>query len=313
MKIESIKNFFFIFLNILVGFVFILSSFSKALSFETFEFNIVDSSFLSWEVAPFIARLLVGFEFFLGFLFILNIDFFKIRNKLTYIILILFSAFLVFQIMNGNKEDCGCFGTWIVMTPFQALIKNLVLIYLIFIARNIKWNFNIKASVYKSISILVLIICLVTPFVSQPIELNYSRSYLTRPNEHFTLPLDTLYNNYKVRKPNSNLKKGKHILAFLSLKCPHCIMAAKKIGIFKRKNPDLPFFMILNGKSNNLTEFVNKTNTHGINYTFLKGKDFIYLAGLELPVIYLIDNSKVEIELNYKQLNQNQVSNWLKK
>lgn len=70
--------------------------------------------------------------------------------------------------------------------------------------------------------------------------------------------------------------------------------------------------MVLNGKSSRLTEFVNKTNTHGINYTFLKGKDFIYLAGLELPVIYLIDNSKVEIELNYKQLNQNQVSNWLK-
>jgi hypothetical protein len=43
----------------------------------------------------------------------------------------------------------------------------------------------------------------------------------------------------------------------------------------------------------------------------LLGRNFIYLAGTHLPVIYLINNSIVEHDLNYVDLDQKEIEKWL--
>ncbi|MBK7667817.1 MAG: hypothetical protein IPJ32_11045 [Sphingobacteriaceae bacterium] len=43
----------------------------------------------------------------------------------------------------------------------------------------------------------------------------------------------------------------------------------------------------------------------------LRARPFVYLAGTSLPTLYLVNNSKVEHWVNYMELDQTQIENWL--
>ena len=59
--------------------------------------------------------------------------------------------------------------------------------------------------------------------------------------------------------------------------------------------------------------FFNETEAYNIDYCILNGRNFVYLAGLKLPVIYLVKNSVVENWVDYMQLDQTEVESWLQK
>ena len=81
----------------------------------------------------------------------------------------------------------------------------------------------------------------------------------------------------------------------------------------KEKNPDLPIYFVLNGDVKNLKPFYQDTKSQNIDYTMLNGRSFVYLAGLNMPAIFLVNNSTVENWITYFDLDQSKVENWLKK
>lgn len=315
------KKILFSILCALLGFVFILSGFTKggfpfltqfSSPIEPFEFTFVDLGIGNWQAAPFIARLLIGFEFFVGLLLLFNIKLKKIAYRLGAFILILFSTYLILLMaFSGNKGNCGCFGTVFTMTPFWALMKNLGMLLLFAFLYKFHEGWNNKFATVLFWICLVASISL--PFIWNPVELDYSEAYLNKPEENFDIPLDTLYNNAKLNVPPKTLSQGKHVIAFMSLTCPHCRIAAKKIRIMHELNPSISFYFVLNGDDEKLKPFFEDTHTENIPYCMLLGKPFVYLAGTSMPAIYLINNSKVEHDLNYIDLDQKQVEEWMKK
>ena len=296
-----------------MGGVFVFSAYSKLYPIEPFEYTFVDLGIGNWQIAPFIARLLIALEFLIGVLLILNLRLKRFTYKLSVLTLLIFCVYLLLQIIiSGNKGNCGCFGTIIEMTPLQALLKNIIML-LVFAGLyklHQGWNYG-KYSKY--IVIVLVLVCIALPFILNPIRLNYSESYLNKPETNYKLELDTLYNNALLSSAPKQLSKGKHIISFMSLTCPHCRIAAKKIHIIKERNPEIPVYFVLNGKEENLAAFFKDTHTQNIPYCMLKGNHFIYLAGLSLPSIYLVHNSWVENQLDYMILDQQEVEKWLAK
>ena len=296
-----------------MGGVFVFSAYSKLYPIEPFEYTFVDLGIGNWQIAPFIARLLIALEFLIGVLLILNLRLKRFTYKLSVLTLLIFCVYLLLQIIiSGNKGNCGCFGTIIEMTPLQALLKNIIML-LVFAGLyklHQGWNYG-KYSKY--IVIVLVLVCIALPFILNPIRLNYSESYLNKPETNYKLELDTLYNNALLSSAPKQLSKGKHIISFMSLTCPHCRIAAKKIHIIKERNPEIPVYFVLNGKEENLAAFFKDTHTQNIPYCMLKGNHFIYLAGLSLPSIYLVHNSLVENQLDYMILDQQEVEKWLAK
>jgi hypothetical protein len=43
----------------------------------------------------------------------------------------------------------------------------------------------------------------------------------------------------------------------------------------------------------------------------LLGRNFIYLAGMDMPTIYLVNNSTVEHWVNYIDLDQQEIEKWV--
>jgi hypothetical protein len=297
----------------LMGCVFIFSAYTKLFPIEPFEYTFVDLGIGNWQMAPFIARFLIGFEFLIGILLVLNIRLKKLTYKLGMITLLVFCIYLLLQILiSGNKGNCGCFGSTIEMTPLQALLKNIIMLAVFAGLYKLHEGFSFGKFSKYIIGVLFLT-TMALPFILNPVKLDYSETYLREPGTDFKLELDTLYNNALVNTPPKELVKGKYVIAFLSLTCQHCRVAAKKIHIMHQRNPAIPFYFVLNGKPENLDAFYTDTQTQDIPYCMLKGSHFIYLAGVNLPTIYLINNSMVETRVNYMILDQQEIEKWLDK
>jgi uncharacterized membrane protein YphA (DoxX/SURF4 family) len=312
MKSTYIKIGFFIVCSLL-GAVFLYSGYTKLYPIEPFELTFVDLGIGGWRLAPFIARFMIGLEFMIGLLLILGLFIKKFTAKLTIASLVFFSLYLVFVIIKtGNNGNCGCFGTALVMTPFQALVKNAVMLVLSVVILKYYDGFNF-GKLSKWLFGAIFITSFGMPHILNYVDIDYSSAYLTKKEDHFKLELDSLYSQAKMHTPPKTLSEGKHIISFMSLTCPHCRIAAKKLKLIKEKNPAISIYLVLNGDYKKIQPFFEDTEAYNLDYCILNGKNFIYLAGVNMPMIYMVNNSVVENSVDYMRLDQTEVEKWLKK
>ena len=308
------KKIIAVFFTILLGIVFVFSGYTKLYPIEPFEYTFVDLGFINWQEAPLVARLMIALEFLIGLLLIFQFNLKIFTYKIAIGVLVFFCIYLsLLMSLVGNKGNCGCFGTYFYMTPMQALIKNLIMLTILFLLYRTHqgWSFNKKMNAGFTIFISLGVISI--PFILNPIELDYSAAYLNKPESNYKLELDSLYKDATLTVPPKTLSTGKHVIAFMSLTCPHCRIASKKMRIMHERNPAIPFYFVLNGDDENLSYFFEDTGTMDIPHCKLNGKSFVYLAGTTMPYIALINNSMVEFEVNYFDLNQDEIEKWLKK
>lgn len=312
MKPLLIKITFF-FICSLMGLLFIFSGYTKLYPIEPFEFTFIDLGVGGWRTVPFIARFMIGLEFLIGFLLIFGIYIKKFTAKFTIATLLFFSVYLIFiMIKSGNNGNCGCFGNTLVMTPLQALIKNGVMLLISLAILKYYEGINYQ-KLNKWLFGTLTIFALALPHILNYVDLNYTEAYLSKKEDAFKLELDSVYKYAKIHTPPASLSKGKHIIAFMSMSCPHCRIAAKKLRLIKEKNPAISIYLVLNGEYTKIQPFFEDTKARNIDYCILNGKPFIYLAGVEMPAIYMVNNSVVENWINYMQLDQSEIENWLAK
>ena len=306
---KMLKRIIAITLSIIVGSIFIYSGYTKLFPvIETFEFTFVELGIANWYTAPFIARLFLGLEFFVGCLLILNYQLKKITIPITIILLSFFTIYLIIQIfVSGNNGNCGCFGEHLKMTPLQAIIKNAIMFGLLFIVYFIYEGWKIK---YNSLLLsFVGVTLILTPFIINPIDYNYTSNNLDE-KVNYPLALNLLFqpeDSSKVEIPKVDIRKGNHVVAFLSLKCPHCKIAAKKFRLIKKNNPQISIYFILNGQKSDYSNFIEETKADNIPYSFCLGKTFVKLASFRLPRIYYLNNGIVLRKVDYLELNQYEI------
>jgi hypothetical protein len=197
------------------------------------------------------------------------------------------------------------------MTPSQAIVKNCVLIAVCFFMKKYLSGYD-YGRFGKWLFIGICVTGLGLPFILNTVDLDFSYAYINRPANNFKLELDSLYKDAKMNTPPKDLTKGRKIIAFLSAECPHCRIAGKKIALLKRDNPELPFYIVINGTPDEIHDFFNETHANTIPFCQLNGRNFIYLAGTHLPMIYLVRNSVVENNINYFQINADELHKWVR-
>lgn len=314
MKLAFFKKILAILISVCLGLIFIYSGWTKLDPvIETFEFTFVDIGVGNWYTAPVIARLLIGLEFFIGILLIMNYNLKKFTLPFTIALLTFFIIYLIVQIaVNGNNGNCGCFGEHLKMTPLQAIIKNVLMIGAAVIVYFLYEGWKLKQNSMLLNFMAVSAMCV--PFLFNPVDFSYTSNNMDE-KINYPLELNLLYqpeDTSKVEVPKVELRNGKHVIAFLSLSCPHCRIAAKKFRLIKKNNPQLPVYFILNGDKNKLQPFLEDTKADNIPYSFCLGKTFVQLASAQLPRIYYLDNGEVVKKVDYFELNQYKIEDWIK-
>ena len=170
--------------------------------------------------APFLSRLIIGFEFFIAFAILQSHYIKKLVIPSTILLLTVFCIDLSIDIFGGVDENCGCFGQLIPMTPTEAFIKNIfTILILIFIYRNVNdrenSSFLLLFNGYLMISVLM--------FALLPIATNSSNKQVSTFSEY----VDSEF----------NINDGKKILCFFDAGCDHCMDAAKSLTKISKELP----------------------------------------------------------------------------
>lgn len=301
-----------IILNILLGLLFIFSGFTKILVIEPFEYKLVEAGF-PWQASLLAARLIIGLEWALGLLLLTQNIFRKKTYFATLGLLLLFTLQLLYAwLIKGDTSNCECFGELLPFSPLQGILKNLVLMLLTALAA---WFWKPFRFRFRKAGLILLVLALLSaftlPFVLNPMNYETS-SHFYEKGERYALGTDTLYHSESIAPPEVDLRRGKHIVAFMSLTCPHCRVAAKKIRLMKEQNPQLPFFVILNGRPALQETFFNDTRMTNVPYVLYNERaSFARMAGPSLPAIYWLQNDTVVNESTHLDLNREQIEAWL--
>lgn len=305
----KILRFFPPLLRILIGVIFLLSGILKLFPIEPFELNFIDLGIANWYTAPIIARLIISAEFFLGLMLIFGISLRNFTWNTTLLTLIFFTVYLFVQLVReGNDVNCGCFGTYLHMTPWESIIKNGMLITGLLFLRYVHPNAHRRS--FRWLSLVCLMLAVVIPFILNPIDLMAAE---LRQPEKVNFPLDSSVINGDVLPSGtiSQLDSGKHIVAFLSMTCVHCKSAALKLHIMKKRHPEIPCSMILNGKEKNLQHFLSETKSANVPHMLLLGKPFARVTGGKVPTIFWVENGIVTRKSQYISLEEEEILRWL--
>ncbi len=291
--------------------VFFYSGYSKIYSdsaFDGFQWTFFDIGISNAIFAGIIARVMIGFEFLLGLFLLFHIFLKKFTYPAVIAVLLVFIIYLLIVILKqGNTGNCSCFGDKLAMKPLAAIWKNVAMI-----AATILLWFIYPIRPYKFQEYICLVLGLVAfsaPFVYNPVYTGTEPQKFSK-----TVNFDLLYKYDPA--PSVELRKGKHIIAFMSLTCPHCKKAAYLLQIIHREHPDISIFMVLDGPEAYRKKFFDETHAEHIPYLIYRHiTEFEQMAGNSVPSIYWVNNGVIEYKsvYAYYQLDPDYMEKWLKK
>lgn len=306
-----IKRIFGFIILLALSAVFFYSAYSKIYSdnaFDNFQWSFLDLGIDSVLISGIIARLMIGFEFLLGLFLLFHIFLRRFTYPAIIAVLSLFIVYLLIVIVKqGNVGNCGCFGDKLAMKPLTAIWKNVAMIAATLLLMLI---YPVKPYKYQEyLSLIVAAIAFTTPFLLNNI-------YTGTEPEPYSKPIDlSLLYKYSPA-PSVELRTGKHIIAFMSLTCPHCKKAAYLLQIIHHEHPDFPIFMVLDGSDHFRKQFFDETHSEQVPHLFYQHtKEFSELAGPGVPSIYWVNNGVIEYKsvYAYYQLDPKFMEQWLKK
>lgn len=278
---------------------FLFSAWTKLIAIEPFEWAFQDMGIRSNTAVAILARVFAGLEVLIGLLLLAHVYLRRLTYPLVLIFLTIMTGYLLYLLaIQGNTGNCGCFGDTLHMKPLEAILKNIGMAGVTFL---LMFIYNVQP--YKGqqwLSLTAAMVGIMLPFVWQPL------SQRTEP-----VDLNPLYTTAGEQHPAVELRTGRHIIAFMSLTCPHCRKAAKELVKINKDYPGLPLFMVLNGLPGDEADFFNETRSAAIPHIRFTGvDDFVQMAGKYVPAIYWVNNSIKERKVSYMALSGAAMKRW---
>ena len=222
-------------IKILVSFLFLFSAFAKLYPTPIYgitkvfeEGQLIPMGF-GENLVPYISRFIIALEIFIAITILQKNYIRTIIIPLSIFLLSVFSIHLVYQIILGSSENCGCFGELIPMTPGEALLKNLITIFVLIILYK-----RIKISIKKDINLLLIqaLVVLLLIFAFIPVYVgpssNNSNSFVSY-----------------VSSENFRLSQEDKILCLFDAGCEHCQETAKQIDSISNLAENFPQVYII--------------------------------------------------------------------
>lgn len=299
----------------IIGFVLLLvlaasfffSGISKLYDPDSFAVYIMDAGLANRAVAAMLANLFIGLELMLGVWLIFHFRLQSVTLPAVLVLLLLFSGYLVLLIIRyGDSGNCGCFGDLYAMKPSAGILKNLVLAGVAVLV--LCWYPVHTGRRIRRLALLLALLAGLLPFILfQPADYSAMPAVINRP-----VNLDVLYRPGTVQ-PGKDLRQGKHVIAFLSTECRHCIRTASLLQTIYRQHPEIPVFFVINTGSDRATaHFFSETRAGHVPSVLLTDIGVLAaMAGDAVPVVYWIRDGVAERESSYFRLDPEHMKAWL--
>lgn len=283
--------------RIVVGVMFIFSAFSKLVGIGQFEITMIQQSVVDdRSIAAYLARIVIIVELALGLCYFQRHYIRRIVLPATTLILVGFTVYLSYlAIFTDYEDNCGCFGDLIQMSPLEAIIKNLVvLVVVFFLFAKIKpdpvggWLLPLGLSLGTTLAI----------FIAYPVDIvdqnDVAQVPVSGPNQSAdnSKHIPAAESRFAIFD-NAEFKvtEGQCIVAFLSLECDHCRDTARELGALP-KSDSTPIYFIFFGEEEAVPEFFSDTMSQ-FPYILASPDDFFDLIGNAPPRVYLLSQGAI--------------------
>lgn len=281
-----------VYLIFLCGIVFIVSSFLKILDFQSFAFQVSSYGVIRQvDIVRWTALGIVGLEMALGVSLFLQLGLKRVILPLTMLLLLVFTGLIAYGWKYQGLQDCGCFGTYIKMSPLASIYKNLFLLIILGYSYHklLKTpNTDEKSLIPLSLPFKIILVILFTfaglSYIgfSQPHTFSIQTDKKDRPFAEFQVidqgrPMD--------------LGTGIYFVAMLSTTCPHCAKSVADLNELAKMEDFPKVIGLCMGDETTLMDFRNKT--HPLFPTALIDKlKFMQFINKKPPRFMLVQDGK---------------------
>jgi len=288
-------------IRILLSVVFIFSGISKLLSVDNFELYIFSQHLFGFDVSGIIARVIISAEISIGLLLLFNF-YFNIISKLTLYILLFFSLFLAYKLIVSANENCNCFGDIIVFNAGESLLKNFILILMILFIRK---KPLLQKPLPQWLFVFILGVSFSTPFIYSPPDIIYRKLY---PNSH---PFNA--EHIQLSDTTLSVDEGKKVVAFFSMGCKYCLLAAHKISIIADNTQTHEnIYYVFFGEEKNMEGFWEKSQSKHFPYAIIPFEEVYEITGGYMPSVFFLENGYIKQRTGYRDLTENNFTDFFK-
>jgi len=297
-------------LRIIIGLVFVASAILKYISVDIFDLYIFEHNLFSAPVTETLTRVLIAAELALGILLIVNIH----ARLVYYSILFFLAGFTLYLLLlplffDVDMTNCHCFGSAIVLSRWESISKNLILLFLLIFV-------SPKFSIYKKWHTWAMIALGVVAFavimvINTP---NYLYTIIYKDNIPVNIPVyeSALLNSGK----ESAFTNGKQIICLYSTKCIYCKRTALKLHLILKNNQlpeDQVKAIFWSGTPDSVIQnFFSEQKIPELEYTTFRVDSFLNITSGSMPVLLFSDHGTIVQKANYISLNEKEVVGFLK-
>lgn len=296
-------------LRIGIGSVFIIAAILKLISIDEFEIYIYSFGLLNFLATSIFSRLLIAGEFILGLFLILKI-YYRFTWNAMMIVQILFTLFLTYTAIFRNDANCHCFGELIELSPVESIIKNIILIILLFKIKSL--NSEPQSSKFKVQSSSLIVTCtLLIVFVISPPDTIYKMIYSTE-KEISTIDLYnaqlTMYNEQGADTTKFTFEDviSPQLIVIVSSSCKYCHLGVKKLSMMMKRmgmNPDNVHLFIW-GSDDSILNFIKETDTENYSYWKIDPKQAIDITYGRFPIFIWMENDAIVKVGDFRNINE---------
>ena len=289
-KVQSSK-----FINILIGSVFIIAAILKLISIDEFEIYIYSFDIFSFLLTTFVSRIIIIGEFILGLFLILKINY-KLTWRLAFISLILFTLFLIYVAIFRQDTNCHCFGELVELSPLESIVKNVVMMILLLVAKTQSSKFKVQSSKFKAQSSRFLVLgSTFLVFIISPPDSIYKMIYSTEKEvstvdlyESFdeVVKIDFTEEGLVFDSIPSFKEKEDQLIVIVSSGCKYCRLGLKKLSLMM-KNEDLATDKVdifIWGSPEGIEDFRFETMTEDYSYWHIMPNRAIEITYGRFPI-----------------------------
>lgn len=292
-------------IRILLGLFFIVSAVAKWVDIDHFEVHVFSYGILSLNVSLLIARLIIIAELLVGVGLASNV-WHRFVNVCAVLMLVGFTLFLGYAALIGRTDSCQCMGSLVEMNPVESMLKNVVLLLLLWVAMHCEaWRWDPQWWLWLPAVLAPVIAVFVTSapdnWLFGPGEEPYKQEALQEAigaeGELATLHLD----------------EGRHVVAFVTPGCQFCQMADQKLtAIWQRHHLDSAAFVYLMPVKDSTVASMTLVDTAFQHPAYvISKKTFVGITYGNRPVVMLMHDGAVEGSFHYRNIDETRIATFM--
>ena len=294
-------------IRLLLGVFFIGTAVLKLLSIDNFEVYIYSFGLFSYTWTTFFSRLLIFIELMVGISLILKI-YFKQIWRLTMLMMVGFTLFLVYAAIFRNDSNCHCFGDLIELNPTQSIFKNIFTIALLLFIRKERSS-DYKPLLKKWLVAITLLLSLAIPFILVPMDVIYNRIYSEKENVNTVAFYESMSDS-----TFAGIQSGRYLINYALAGCKYCRLGAEKVTMMIDRHgishDRLKF--IIGGSDEAIARFVEATGTEDYEHWKIPAPQFMAITYGKFPLFVFIEDGKVVKAGDFRILDDGNLVEFLK-